>query len=208
VCQTRRQREPTHIGANRTCRDLTLPSPESSLEQLEAQGLHENGRVSSILDAARPWRRGWHPPLVPLAAGRPVDARQDFAHSRDVECPTYHRHRAGDHPVVRFDGQANFLELTPHGMIHECMSGALDQSSFTCFLVVSAACLDGMAPWPILTAHDSEHAFTFSLSADLRHGEPCYVLTAGAGSKMSPVSVDLWQPHVLVLRKAPRVLRW
>jgi hypothetical protein len=103
---------------------------------------------------------------------------------------------------------ARFLELTPQGMIHECMSGALDESSFTCFLMVSAACLDGNAPWPILTAHDSENLFTFSLSADLRQGEPCYMLTAGAGSKTTPVSIDLWQPHALVLRKDPSVLRW
>jgi hypothetical protein len=70
-----------------------------STEQLEGEGLHENGRVNSMMDAARPWRRGWHPPLVPLAAGRPVHARQDFAHSREDECPTFHRHMAGDHPV-------------------------------------------------------------------------------------------------------------
>ena len=70
-----------------------------STEQLEGEGLHENGRVNSMMDAARPWRRGWHPPLVPLAAGRPVYARQDFAHSREDECPTFHRHMAGDHPV-------------------------------------------------------------------------------------------------------------
>jgi hypothetical protein len=68
-----------------------------SMEQLEGQGLHEHGRVNSIMDAARPWRRGWHPPLVPLAAGRPVHARQDFAHSREDECPTFHRHMAGEY---------------------------------------------------------------------------------------------------------------
>jgi len=62
-----------------------------SMEQLEARGLHENGRVTLLRDTARPWRRGWHPPLVPLAAARPVEARQDIRE----QSPTYHRHKAG-----------------------------------------------------------------------------------------------------------------
>ena len=109
---------------------------------------------------------------------------------------------------MRFDGLQRFLELTPQGSIHSCMSGQVDETCFTIFIVVSAACLEGTAPWPILMARDSASGFTFHLAADLRSGEPCYFLSFGAGSKTTPISIDLWQPHLLVLRKDKQTVRW
>ena len=88
------------------------------------------------------------------------------------------------------------------------MSGEVDESSFTIFIVVSAACLEGTAPWPILTARDSTSGFTLHLAADLRSGEPCYLLSFGAGSKTSPISIDLWQPHLIIIRKDRHLVRW
>jgi hypothetical protein len=88
------------------------------------------------------------------------------------------------------------------------MSGDVDESAFTIFIAVSAACLEGTAPWPILMARDSTSGFTLHLAADLRSGEPCYSLSFGTGAKTSPISMEIWQPHVLVVRKDASVLRW
>jgi hypothetical protein len=175
-----------------------------SIEQLEARGLHENGRVSFLLDTARPWRKGWHPPLAPIAAGHRVDARQE---SED-NCPTFHRNRAGGHPVIRFDGLQSFLELTPWGTVHECMSGPLNESCFTMFIVVSAACVEGSAPWPIFTAFDFKALFSIQLSADVRQGETCYVLSVGSTRKFSLFGCDLLVPHLIVIRKDIESMRW
>jgi len=152
-----------------------------SMEQLEARGLQEGSLVNHLEDWARPWRTGWHPPLTGVAAGRPVDARRNAPE----ECPSYHRNRAGYHPVIRFDGIQQYMELTPYGTIHQCFSGNLQHNSFTLFLVVSCACLEGAAPWPILSAKDSESRFGITIAADLRMGSPCYVLSFGAGGTLS-----------------------
>ena len=156
------------------------------------------------MDLARPWRRGWHPPLVPIAAGHASHAKQDTNEAQ----PTYHRNAAGGHPSIRFDGLHCCLTLEPIGTVHECLSGRPDESCFTIFLMVSSACLEGTAPWPVLSALDPKLSFSFQISADLREGEPCYLLRYGGIYRTSPPGVDIWQARLLVVRKDCCGLRW
>eukprot|EP00961_Rhodomonas_salina_P065156 876651-Rhodomonas_salina.1 len=68
----------TLLGCRADTRPYSLPWENEpslgcwlALEQLERGGTAHDTKVAQLKDWAAPWRPGWHPPMLPLAALHP-----------------------------------------------------------------------------------------------------------------------------------------